>query len=364
MNWQLNNAPILPTPPGEILKQELKSREIKQSEFAAMVGMRPSHLSEIIKGSRPINDQLALKLEEVTGINAGNWLKMQAIYTRNLKEAETLEITEQKALNELRAYNETVDVKTIIKKYGYQEYCNGDKLSFFTNRMHFPPSAEMNVRTKSGGLWRKSEKVGLDSRMINTWASMARFAVQDIHPSGTFNKNTVQELIKELIVVFNDNNNTIARVANTMDKYGIKFCVLEKIEKASIDGYSFMDNGTPAIVVTCRIPKIDNLAFSILHELGHHILHIKGNETSYISYDSIEHDTAEDEADKFASEALIPSSEWNKLPSMPIHNAYLLQKACTTWAIEHGYNKWIVLGRISHETGMYKFKSDKTRNIN
>ena len=133
MSWKLNNSPILPTPPGEILKKELKSRGIKQTEFAATVSVRPSHLSEIIKGSRPINDQLALKLEEATGIKAGSWLQMQAIYTRNLKEIENLEISELNALNELRAYNDTVDVKTIIKKYGYQEYCNQDKLSFLTD---------------------------------------------------------------------------------------------------------------------------------------------------------------------------------------------------------------------------------------
>lgn len=364
MSWRQNKSPILPVIPGEILKKELKMRGIKQNEFASSVGLRPSHLSEIIKGTRPINDQLALKLEDVFDIKAETWLRLQAVYTRNLKEIETLEISEQYAINELRSYNETIDVKTILKRFDYQDYSNSDRLAFLTDKMMLPSGAELSVRTKVGGLWRKSEKVGKNSRMINTWACMARYTAKDIVPQGVFNKENIPNLITELVEIFNDNHNTIARSKVVMDKYGIIFCVVDKVEKASVDGYSFINNGIPAIIVTCRIPKIDSFAFSILHELGHIALHINEENDSFISFDGNEIDDMEKEADKFASEALIPSTIWNKLPAMPVHNAFLLQKACTQWALKQGINKWFVMGRISHETGMYKFKSDKTHDIN
>lgn len=364
MNWQLNNSPIIPIHPGEILKRELKERGIKQSEFASKVGLRPSHLSEILNGSRSINDQLALRLEDILDMKAELWLRLQAVYNRNQKEIETLEIVEQQAINELRAYNESIDIRTVLKRHNYLHYCNGDKLKFLTEKMMLPSSAELAVISRGGGLWRKSSKVGIDSRMINTWAYMARYAVKSISPTGVFHKEKTKELVSELVKVFNENKNTTTRVTEIFSKYGIKFCIVEKIDKASIDGYSFLDNGIPAIVVTCRIPKIDSLAFSILHELGHHILHINDSNDSFISYDGPNDDVLESEADKFASDSLIPETKWRTLPNMPIHNSYLLQNACTKWAKQNGFNKWFVLGRISHETGMYKFKSDNTRNIN
>ena len=39
----------------------------------------------------------------------------------------------------------------------------------------------------------------------------------------------------------------------------------------------------------------------------------------------------------------------------------MIQKKYSEWAAEKGLNKWLVLGRISYETGMYKFKSDESR---
>lgn len=44
-------------------------------------------------------------------------------------------------------------------------------------------------------------------------------------------------------------------------------------------------------------------------------------------------------------------------------NPLSIQKQYAKWAEEVGVNKWIVLGRISKETGMYKFKTDSSRNI-
>lgn len=34
------------------------------------------------------------------------------------------------------------------------------------------------------------------------------------------------------------------------------------------------------------------------------------------------------------------------------------------WASDNHLNKWIVLGRISYETGMHKFRNDESRKIN
>jgi HTH-type transcriptional regulator/antitoxin HigA len=45
-------------------------------------------------------------------------------------------------------------------------------------------------------------------------------------------------------------------------------------------------------------------------------------------------------------------------------NPYVIQKKYTQWAKSKGLNPWIVLGRVSHETGMYRFTSDSSRSIN
>ena len=45
--------------PGEILREELQERGIKQKEFAQLIGVQPTHLNEFIKGKRNLNEDLA-----------------------------------------------------------------------------------------------------------------------------------------------------------------------------------------------------------------------------------------------------------------------------------------------------------------
>ena len=123
-----------------------------------------------------------------------------------------------------------------------------------------------------------------------------------------------------------------------------------------------MDNGIPSIVLTMRYNMIDHLAFDALHELGHIDLHLNGGDDSRISIEGYEESPEEKEANQYAANALIPDKLWNTTPKVRI-NPFLIQRDYTKWAIDNNINKWIVLGRISKETGMYRFKSDSYRKV-
>jgi antitoxin HigA-1 len=72
--------------PGYILKEEIEAREIAKKDFAGLLDILPTHLSEVFTGKRPISIRLARRLETALDISAGFWLRMQADY--DLKAAE------------------------------------------------------------------------------------------------------------------------------------------------------------------------------------------------------------------------------------------------------------------------------------
>lgn len=72
--------PFEPTHPGEILGEELQARGLTQKKFAAMLGVSYSVLNEIINGKRPINTELAFKIEAATGTKAYIWVELQTQY--------------------------------------------------------------------------------------------------------------------------------------------------------------------------------------------------------------------------------------------------------------------------------------------
>ena len=69
-----------PFHPGELVKEELECRGIKQKEFAKKFGLSYSALNEILNAKRPISTEFALFLEAALDINADLLVRMQTDY--------------------------------------------------------------------------------------------------------------------------------------------------------------------------------------------------------------------------------------------------------------------------------------------
>ncbi|MEZ5025710.1 MAG: HigA family addiction module antitoxin [Chitinophagales bacterium] len=66
--------------PGDVLLMELEAREIKKSDFALLLEMRPSHFSELLHGKRHVSANIAIKLENALDISAEFWMRVQTAY--------------------------------------------------------------------------------------------------------------------------------------------------------------------------------------------------------------------------------------------------------------------------------------------
>ncbi len=66
--------------PGEVLQDELEARAIPKNVFAEQLGMKASHFSELIHGKRHVGAATALKLEDMLGISAEYWMRIQVYH--------------------------------------------------------------------------------------------------------------------------------------------------------------------------------------------------------------------------------------------------------------------------------------------
>ncbi len=354
--------------PGSLLRKELKGKGLTQRKFAEVVGMRPSHISEVISGKRPVSKAMALKFQNVLGVPAENWLKLQV----KVDISGTLDDSEIQAAEELDKFDGILSLKELFKRgsFNVNSTCV-EKLAFLKEAIgvdSFEATKASVDKLVAGGFFRKSEKTGLNARMIATWVALAREEAHKQTLLSLFDKDTLGNLVGELSGIFHENRNTIYRLTTTLNRYGIKFCIVDKLPYASIDGYSFLDNGIPTIAITGRINRIDYLAFSVMHEVCHVYKHLDSNDDQRLNVECEDFDNSkeEKEANEFAGNALIPIEKWNAMPPMALNftKPWFFQNQCAKWAASQGLNKWIVLGRVSHETGMYKFKSDSSRAVN
>ena len=78
-------VPVRAIHPGEILREELRERGIKQKDFAQQIGFQATHLNEFIKGKRNLNENLAMKLEKNLDIPYKTWMNLHNGYVYDSK---------------------------------------------------------------------------------------------------------------------------------------------------------------------------------------------------------------------------------------------------------------------------------------
>ena len=84
-----NPAPFMAVYPGMMIKPELKERGISQKDFAMMIGVQASHLSEVLNGKRALTTDLAVKIESAIGLPAKVLLSAQTQYELESANAAT-----------------------------------------------------------------------------------------------------------------------------------------------------------------------------------------------------------------------------------------------------------------------------------
>lgn len=72
--------------PGEHLAEELEALDMSASELARKIGVPANRVTQILKGTRAITGDTALRLAHFFGTSAQFWLNLQSLY--DLRRAE------------------------------------------------------------------------------------------------------------------------------------------------------------------------------------------------------------------------------------------------------------------------------------
>lgn len=76
-------------PPGQFLDFELRARGITRTDFAALTGLPPETLGQIISADLPITEQTAAAIGAALGTTPQFWLDAEALYQRDLARGAT-----------------------------------------------------------------------------------------------------------------------------------------------------------------------------------------------------------------------------------------------------------------------------------
>jgi HTH-type transcriptional regulator / antitoxin HigA len=359
--------PFEATHPGSLIKDELEYRGMKQKDFAHDIDMSSTMLNEIIKGKRAITAPIALLLEKALGINASYWLRYQAKYELDTERIKDRNQRKLQLIEQWSVIKELVPIKGFRKLKIFLNDLEKDiqkvKQIYNTENLDGIADSLGTFKASSAAYYRKSEKLKVSEVNLLGWSKLAVWQCKNL-PAANYDKSKITELYPAIRDVFYQNQDTRNALQELLKKYGIKLLFQEKFEKTPIDGYSFWSENNPAIALTLRHKRIDNLAFSLMHELAHIELHLNENKNSEfldLTISNTKRSEKENEADKAAQENLISTEEWKDF--MNNYTPYD-DEQINCFSEKYKIHPYIVFGRINHEMNFYGRKTQINKNIN
>ncbi|MDE6369047.1 MAG: HigA family addiction module antidote protein [Muribaculaceae bacterium] len=359
-------VPAVATHPGSVLKKELKARGIKQKDFAKAIGMPAPNLSELIKGKRNVTEAIAIKLEEALGIPFQNWMNLQNRYHYVKKCHEELDSIENNAQSEELSLRSRLNIPALYKFYNISSSKASERLDALKKRLRIDLNGLDLLKENTNGYFKRSERLKIDEINMLTWLLIAWSEAIKAQLPESYSSQKGIRAANEIAVLANSGMLTPTLLKNVLNKYGIIYIHVPKLELAPIDAYSMMAGPNPAIVVTYRHNDLDKLVFDVLHEIGHIIYHI----TAGKSYISVENDyfsqsKEEREADKFANDTLIPHGKWCQIISAKPNSLspHVIVHTIAKMARDNGVSASIAVARYKHETRCYNIRGYRSPKI-
>lgn len=354
--------------PGEILREELRERGIKQKEFAQKIGVQPTHLNEFIKGRRNLNEDLAMRLEKSLGIPYKSWMNLHNGYVYDRKAIGEREKEEREAAEYEAACARLFNVHILNERLGISDLPCSDRVREVKELCPFDLLSSSELRSQVAGLYKHSEKVQTDDRNMLTWLILNRLEMSNITERiAPYNNGNAVEAAGEIAGMANARTISADSIKQCLNKYGIEYLVVRKVDKAPIDAFSSFVGKHPVITVTYRYNDLDKLTFDILHELCHIDRHLSDEHKAFIALDGVEYstDTREKEANEFASQTLIPDATWKSIMKVGCNSLdpYRIVKTIATEAEARGISPSIAVSRYKREANWYKTASYKSPKI-
>jgi HTH-type transcriptional regulator/antitoxin HigA len=334
------------SPPGDTIADFLEERDWTQVQLAERLGYTTKHISQLINGKAPINEETALKLERVLGSTAAFWLNREAQYRTALARIE-----EENRLKGWTSWLDQLPVKELMNQ-GVIPKCNliaKNKPSLVKKLLHFfgvaSPEEWRSYYAGMEILFRRTRDEQSDVAAISAWLRLGEIEAEKLdcpkYSQPKFEK-AVRE-IRTLTVLppekFEPKMQQFCREA------GVVLVLVPSIKRSHVSGVARWLNPHKALIQLSLYGKTnDRFWFNFFHEAAHILLHDKEN-IFLDEWDGGESlaSELEREANQWAREFLIPLQYERELPQ-------LKSKAdVVDFAERISIHPAIVVGRLQHD---------------
>lgn len=326
---------------GDFVAEWMEDEGINAAELARRLGATPKHVSELLSGKAPLSHPLALALERVTGIPSRLW----NMYESGYRDA----LARQAAGTDLEAqYDQAKKFPlSYLRKWSFITVSARDRADTVRQLLEVLGVASLEAFaatwTRGSVAYRRVAARREDAPALAVWLALAERHNDRLRDIPAFDRPGLEKLIPRLRTLTRQEPvAAIEEAVAALREIGVVLCFIPAVPGLGVHGATRWVNGRPVIQLSLLWKSDDQLWFTLFHELGHVLLH--GDKDLYLNG---EQTAAEEEANAYASDVLIPPSFEHQLPRT--RDIAAVQRV----ADQLGIAPSIVLGRAQRKTKDY-----------
>ena len=335
---EMTYNPDVVFPPGDTLDEVLAEREMTQRELAERTGLHKKTINEIVRGKAPISPGVALKLETVLGISARFWLTLEQQYQEF--------VARQRGREELAREVDWLDRLPVAEMVSRGLVkASQDRVQQLQHVLTFFGIATPKQRLAVFPSFRRSQAFVHDDEATLVWLQAGRQIAEQM-ACEPFNGSGLRALLPRLRqLTARPFQKAWAEVRRLCATVGVALVIVPEFSRTHVCGATvWLSHERVMVLMSLRYRRADRFWFSFFHELGHVLLH--GKDGIFVDGEGST-GTAEEEADAFANDVLIPKDRLTAfLRSRPM--GHIRHKDVNEFAAREGINRGIIVGRLQH----------------
>jgi HTH-type transcriptional regulator/antitoxin HigA len=332
--------PDYAVPPGETLSETLEELGMTQRELAQRTDLTPQTINLIVKGVDPITPDTANRLELVTGVPASLWNNLEKRYQEH-RSMQHQRIRLGEYYGWIRAMIFPV---AELRKRGHLPGTQKREIvveSLFRFLGIASPDAWERAYGPAMAAFRRCKSLKDKPGITTAWLRLAELdaAKVDCEPFSAQRFRQALDFVRTLTNA--EPAEFVPRMRQECAASGVALVFVPEFKGGGINGAArWLSPEKAMIALNNRGKYADIFWFTFFHEAGHILKH--GKRQVFIDTGK-EHDEREEEANRFATDLLIPSEKAGSLAALG--TALEIRR----FADDVGVNPGIVVGQLAHK---------------
>lgn len=328
--------------PGEILDEILRAKRMSKISLADRCGLTPKTISLMIAGKAPVTPETAIQFERVLGMAASVWNNLECTYR--------LFRAKQGDREELAKYGQWLQEFPLgeMKRRGWLAHgpSVAEKVSSLLD--FFGVGSVTAWEETYGRLQvrlRKAAKYTPSKAALAAWIRKCEIEARSAETE-PFSKEKLNKALREIRVLSCQDPPVFEpRMKELMASAGVALVFVGELHSTHLSGATrWLSSDKAMVSLSLRYKTDDQLWFTFFHEAAHLKLHSK----KLVFIDGTENgngDDQEQEADRFASDHLIPPGSYTRFTQKGVFTADSIRRLAGELGIAPG----IIVGRLQHD---------------